>query len=85
VRIGHEGTRHRDGQGTSVRHLLDCIGFEVGSPLTPWREFRTRREGRTVKGAGQWSTLSIFEERRWISDDVKDIVLDSRAVAPLRE
>ena len=75
VRIWHERARDRDRQRTRIGHLLHRLGFEPFAPLTPWRQFRTRRERRAVDRAGQRRTQFVGEERRRIGDDVENLSL----------
>ena len=64
---------------------LHRLGFEALAPLTPRREFRARREGRTVDRTGERRTQLVGEERRRIGDDVEDLLAKPRAVVSLRD
>jgi len=58
---------------------IDGFGLEVASPLTPWRELRTRREGRAVDRAGERSAQDIVEKRGWIGQDLENLLSQARA------
>ena len=85
VGIRHQRPRHGDGQCAGVRHLPHGIGFQIIAPLTPRREFRPRRERRAIDGTGEGSTQRICEKRRWIGDNLEDLLAQPRAFVSIRD
>ena len=72
-------------QRTRIGHLLHRLGFEPLAPLTPRRKFRARRESRAIDRTGHRCAQFVGEERRRISDDVKNVRLDLFAIEPTRK
>ena len=83
--IWHQRSGHGDGQCTCIRHLPHGIGFQVITPLPPRREFRPRRERRTIDCTGQRRPQRIIQERRWIGDYLENFLAQSRAFISIRD
>lgn len=72
VRIWHERARHRNRQRTCIRHLLDRVGLESFTSLTPRHELRARRERWTIDRASQRRPQFVGEERRWVGQELSE-------------
>jgi len=64
---------------------LHRLGFAAPAQLTPWREFRARRESRTIDRASQRRTQFIGEERRRTGDTVENLGLKLRVDIALHD
>jgi len=80
VGVGHQRARHRDRQRTGVGHLPYGVGFETLAPLTPRREFRTRRERRFDQRTSKLADIGVRKKRRWIGHNPCKLSLHLLAV-----